>query len=128
MAYVAHVAHETQAQFEATFVDAHTRGRYTVTFWQGEPVLYHQPHQAKAVFTHIDVISDGFFVVANSTTGRMIPFAQAQRALQVKLSLDDIEREAQGADSDAAERLLWRRYYVDVTSNIMSVSFRTLKV
>ena len=58
----------------------------------------------------------------------MIPFAQAQRALQVKLSLDDIEREAQGADSDAAERLLWRRYYVDVTSNIMSVSFRTLKV
>ena len=115
MVYVASgadVARNRQAQFEATFVDAHTRGRYTVTFWQGEPVLYHPPHQAKAVFTHIDLVSDGFFVVANSTTGRMIPFAQAQGVLQVKLSLDDIEREVNGSELDATERLLWRRCYV----------------
>ena len=97
-------------------MDPHTRGRYTVTFWQGEPVLYHPPHQAQAVFTHIDLIADGFFVVANSTTGRMIPFAQCQRVLQVKLSLDDIEREVNGSDMNPAERLLWRRCYVEMCS------------
>ena len=102
-------------------MDAHTGARYTVTFWQGEPVLYHPPHQAKAVFTHIDLISDGFFIVANSTTGRMIPFAQAQRVLQVKLSLDDIEREVNGSDLDAAERLLWRRCYVCVVFSVETI-------
>ena len=81
-----------------------------MSFWVGEPVLYHPPHLAKPVFTHIDVISEGHFVVANSTTGRMIPFAQAQKVLQVKLSLDDIEREVQGNELDAAERFLWRRW------------------
>jgi hypothetical protein len=73
-------------------------------------VLYHPPHLAKPVFSHIDSISEGFFIVANSTTGRMIPFAQAQRVLKVKLSTDDIEREVQGSELDAAERLLWRRW------------------
>ena len=95
-------------------MDAHTGAKCTLTFWQGEPVIYHPAHQAKAVFTHIDLISDGFFIVANSTTGRMIPFAQAQRVLQVKLSLDDIEREVNGSDLDATERLLWRRCYAEL--------------
>ena len=87
-------------------MDPHKRGRYMVTFWQGEPVLYYPPHQAQEVFTHIDFIADGFFVVANSTTGGMIPFAQCQRVLQVKLSLDDIEGEVNGSDLNPAERLL----------------------
>ena len=97
-------------QFETTFVDPYTRGRCTVTFWVGEPVLYHPGHLAKPVFTHIDLISDGFFVVANSTTGRMIPFAQTQKVLKVKLSLDEIEELQQGGELDPAERLLWRRW------------------
>ena len=54
-------------QFETTFVDPYTKGRCTVTFWVGEPVLYHPPHLATPVFTHIDLISDSFFAVANST-------------------------------------------------------------
>ena len=103
-------------QFETTFVDPYTRGRCTVTFWIGEPVLYHPPHQAKAVFSHIDLISDGFFVVGQSTTGRMIPFRQAQNVLKVKLSLDDVEREVQGSELDAAERLLWRRWVAIVNA------------
>ena len=46
-------------------------------------MLYHPGHLAKPVFTHIELIADGFFVVGNSTTGRMIPFGQAQRVLKV---------------------------------------------
>ena len=96
----------TQAQFETAFVDPYTHGKCTVTFWLGEPALYHPPHQAKPAFAHIDSISDGFFVVGQSSTGRTIPFAQAQRVLKVKLSTDDIEREVSGHELDAAERLL----------------------
>ena len=66
-------------------MDPYTRAKYTVTDWLGEPVLYHPPHIAKPVFTHIDSISEGFFVVANSTTGRMIPFAQAQKVLKARV-------------------------------------------
>ena len=60
------------------------------------------------MFTHIESIADGFFVVGNSTTGRMIPFGQAQRVLKVKLTVDDIEREVHGGELESSERLLWR--------------------
>ena len=48
--------------------------------------------------THIESIADGFFVVGNSTTGRMIPFGQAQRVLKVKLTVDDVEQEVNGEE------------------------------
>ena len=73
-------------------------------------MLYHPPHLAKPVFTHIELVAQDHFVVGNSTTGRMVPFAQAQRVLKVKLSIADIEREVQGCELDAAERLIWRRW------------------
>ena len=73
-------------------------------------MLYHPPHLAKGVFTHIEQVADGYFVVACSTTERMIPCGRAQRVLKLKLSLDDIEREVQGPDLHAPERLLWRRW------------------
>ena len=76
-------------------------------------MLYHPSHLAKPVLTHIEYVGNDHFVVACSTTDRMIPFGQAQRVLKVKLSLDDIEREIQGPDLDAAERLLWRRWRDD---------------
>ena len=40
----------------------------------------------------------------------MIPFAQAQHVLQLKLGVADIEREVHGNELDAPERLLWRRW------------------
>ena len=40
----------------------------------------------------------------------MIPFAQAQQVLQLKLGATDIEREVYGNELDAPERLLWRRW------------------
>ena len=97
-------------QFETEFVDTRTCRRYTVTFWRGEPVLYHPPHLAKPEFTHISGIANDYFVVGSSTTGRMIPFAQSQQVLQLKLDLADIEREVHGDYLDAPERLIWRRW------------------
>ena len=81
-----------------------------MTFWCGEPVLYHPPHMAKPVFSHISCIANDYFVVGSSTTGRMIPFAQAQHVLHLKLGVADIEREVHGNELDAPERLLWRRW------------------
>ena len=104
------IIQESLNQFEAEFVDTHTCRRYTVTFWRGEPVLYHPPHLAKPVFTHINCIADGYFIVGSSTTGRMIPFTQAQQVLQFKLNLTDIERELHGSDLDSPEKLLWRQW------------------
>ena len=99
----------TQAQFETTFVDPHT-GAHTFSFRLGEPVLYHPSHLAKPVFSRIESISNDHFTVACSTTDRMVPFGQAQKVLKIKLSLEDIERELNGSELDAAERLLWRRW------------------
>ena len=76
------MTYQVASQFEAKF-DLRAGGSFTVTYLVGEPVLYHPGHLAKPVFTHIELIADGFFVVGNSTTGRMIPFGQAQRVLKV---------------------------------------------
>ena len=65
---------------------------------------------AKPVFSHISCIANDYFVVGTSTTGRMIPFAQAQHVLHMKLCATDIEREIYGHELDAPERLLWRRW------------------
>ena len=62
-----------------------------MTFWCGEPVLYHPPHVATPLFSHISYIANDYFAVGSSSTGRMIPFAQAQQVLQLKLDLADIE-------------------------------------
>ena len=81
-----------------------------MTFWRGEPVLCHPPHVAKPVFSHISYIANDYFVVGSSTTGRMIPFAQAQQVLKLKLGIADVEREVHGNELDAPERLVWRRW------------------
>ena len=96
-------------QFETVYVDEHTKARYTITFFLGEPVLYHPPHQAKASFTHITHIAKDCFVVGTSTTDRMFPVGRAQQVL-FKLSLDEIERELDGTELDAGEKLIWRRW------------------
>ena len=101
---------ETVLHFETCFLDNHTNHRYTVTFRFGEPVLYHPPHLAKPVLTHISFAGSGFFVVGASTTDRMIPNVMAQNVLHLKLSLEDIEREVQGTGLDAGERVFWRRW------------------
>lgn len=81
-------------KFNTSFVDAHTGNRFTVTFRQNEPVLYHPSHQARPTLTHISYISKhGFFVVGESKTKRMIPIALTQSTLNFKLSLEDVERE-----------------------------------
>ena len=81
-----------------------------MTFWRGEPVLYHPPHMAKPVFTHISCITNSYFVVGSTTTECMIPFKQAQQVLKLKLDIADIEREVDGNELEAPERLLWRRW------------------
>ena len=101
---------ETVLHFETCFLDNHTNHRYTVTFRFGEPVLYHPPHLAKPVLTHISFVGNGFFVVGASTTDRMIPNAMAQNVLHMKLSLEDVEREVQGVGLDVGERVFWRRW------------------
>ena len=101
---------ESVNRFETEFVDEHSGQRFTVTFWRGEPVVYHPPHLPSAAFTHISFITKHYFVVGHSTTGRMVPLAEAQSVLQLKLSLLDVEREVHGSGLDAPERLLWRRW------------------
>ena len=61
------------SQFEASFVDEHTQAQHTITFWRGEPIIYHAPHLAKQVLTHVDTITKDYFVAACSCTGRMVP-------------------------------------------------------
>ena len=101
---------ESVNRFETEFVDEHSGRRFTVTFWRGEPVVYHPPHLPSAAFTHISFITKHYFVVGHSTTGRMVPLAEAHSVLQLKLSLLDVEREVHGSGLDAPERLLWRRW------------------
>ena len=81
-------------QFNATFKDSATGEERTVTFRKGEPVVYQPSHEAKPTLTRITYISKSFFVVAHSTTGRTIPFAETQNILcNIKLTLEEIERE-----------------------------------
>ena len=73
-------------------------------------MLYHPPHLPNAVFTHISFVTKDYFVVGNSTTGRMTPIRHAQNVLKLKLDLTDVERELQGDAMGAPEKLLWRRW------------------
>ena len=93
-------------KFNATFVDPCTGNRFTATFRQNEPVLYHPSHQAKPSLTHISYISKhGYFVVGESKTNRMIPFALAQSTLHIKMTLEDIEREVAWGVRTRVERV-----------------------
>ena len=95
-AYARNIIQETLSQFEAAFVDEHTGSTQTVTFWSGEPIIYHAPHLAKPSLTHIDTIAADYFVAGCSCTARMVPIAQAQRVLRLKLSMEDVERVVNG--------------------------------
>ena len=46
------MTYQASSQFEAKF-DDRAGGTYTITYFLGEPVLYHPGHLAKPVFTHI---------------------------------------------------------------------------
>ena len=100
---------ESLNRFEAPFVDERTGAHYTVSFFVREPVLYHPAHLAKPSFTHVSYIAKDYFVVGASTTDRMIPIRRAQQVL-FKLTLDEIERELEGNELDACEKLMWRRW------------------
>ena len=52
---------ETVLHFETCFLDQHTNHRYTVTFRLCEPVVYHPPHLAKPVLTHVSFAGSSFF-------------------------------------------------------------------
>ena len=101
---------QTLNRFEAAFIDVHTGAPHTVSFFLEEPVLYHPPHLAKPILTHIGAITKEYFIVGNSTTQRMIPIGQSQKILKFKLSLEDIEREVHGDSLDVGERMVWRRW------------------
>ena len=98
------------SQFEAAFVDEHTGVQQTNTFWRGEPIIYQAPHLAKPILTHIDTIANDYFIAACSGTGRMVPRGQAQRFLQFKLSIEEVEMAVNGTELDLGERLIWRRW------------------
>ena len=76
------MTYQAASQFEAKF-DDRAGGTYTITYFLGEPVLYHPGHLTKPVFTHIELTAEGFFVAGNSMTDRVIQFGQAQRVLKV---------------------------------------------
>ena len=99
---------ETLNKFEASFNDRRTGRHYTVTFFEGEPVLYHPGHKSKPVLTHIATVGSDYFIADDSSTGRMIPIRHAQRTLKFKLTLSDVEREVEGNSLDPGERVLWR--------------------
>ena len=91
-------------------MDEHTGSGQTVTFWRGEPIIYHAPHLAKPMLTHVDTITKDYFVAACSCTGRMVPRGQAQRFLQFKLTMEDVEMAVNGTELDLGERIIWRRW------------------
>ena len=76
----------------------------------GEPIIYQAPHLAKPILTHIDTIANDYFIAACSGTDRMVPRGQAQRFLQFKLSIEDVEMAVNGTELDLGERLIWRRW------------------
>ena len=105
-------------KFEAPFMDVKSGSTFTVTFFLGEPVVFQPAHRAKPTLTHISRIGQGYFVCASSTSDRMIPTSMAQDVLHVKLTLNDIDREVEGASLPAGERLLWRRWLEDEQARI----------
>ena len=100
-------------QFEAAFADPVARTTMTRTFFLYEPVLYQPSHLAQPVLTHIAFIAKDHFVVAASTTDRMVPISQAQKVLKFKLTLEDVEKELYGKSLSGGERLVWRRWVDD---------------
>ena len=103
-------------QFEAPFADPVNRTKMTRTFFLFEPVLYQPSHLAQPVLTHIAFITKEYFVVAASTTERMIPCSLAQSVLKFKLTLEDVERELHGKGLSAGERIVWRRWVEEQNS------------
>ena len=97
-------------QFAAALVDEHTCVQQTITFWRGEPIMYQAPHLAKPMLTHIGTIAKENIIAACSGSGRMVPTGQAQRFLQFKLSIEDVEMAVNGTELDLGERLIWRRW------------------
>ena len=87
---------ESLTRFEAPFADVKSGAIYTTTFHMGEPVLYHPPHKASPVATHVTQITRDFFTCGDTTIGRMMPLRMAHKCL-VKLSLVDIEVATKGA-------------------------------
>ena len=87
---------ESLTRFEAPFADVKSGAVYTCAFHMGEPVLYHPPHKACPVATHVTQITKDFFTCGDTTTGRMMPLRMAQKCL-TKLSLVDIEAATKGA-------------------------------
>ena len=100
---------ESLTRFEAPFADVKSGAIYTCTFHMGEPVLYHPPHKACPVATHVTQITRDFFTCGDTTTGRMMPLRMAQKLL-TKLSLVDIEAATKGPDMPLGERLLWKKW------------------
>ena len=95
-------------QFDVPFV--HTvNGTITAqSLFLNEPVVYHPPHLAQPVLTHIAFIGEDYFVVGCSTTDRMIPKSQTQKVINFKLRMEEIEEEIYaGKALDARERILW---------------------
>ena len=75
-------------------------------------MLYHPPHTASPVPTHISTIAHDFFMCGHSTTSRMIPLRHAQYVL-LKLSLSDIDAATKGPELGIGERLWWKRWFED---------------
>ena len=103
-------------QFEAPFADPVNRTKLTRTFFLFEPVLYQPSHLAQPVLTHIAFITKEYFVVAASTTERMIPCSLAQSVLKFKLTLEDVERELHSRGLTAGERIVWKRWVEEQNS------------
>ena len=104
---------ESINQFEAPFADPVARTITTKTFFVYEPVLYQPSHLAQPVLTHISFITKEYFIVAASTTDRMVPLSQAQKVLKFKLTLEDVERELYAKSLNAGERVVWKRWVDD---------------
>ena len=87
------VVTEDASQFETVLLDAVNRTWVNQTFFLYEPIVYHPPHAAQPILTHIAFIGNDYFVAGCSVTERMIPKSQAQRVLNFKLSIEEIEQE-----------------------------------
>ena len=96
-------------QFDVPFVHSVNRTSTTQSLFLNEPVVYHPPHLAQPVLTHIAFIDKDYFVVGCSTTDRMIPKSQTQKVINFKLTMEEIEQEVYaGKALDAGERMLWK--------------------
>ena len=62
------------------------------------------------MLTHIDTIAKDYFIAGCSGAGLMVPKGQAQRFLQFKLSMEEVEMAVNGTELDMGERIIWRRW------------------